>query len=100
MTIHVVWPASVTVCIGVVPFLESGLSMALVDILPSLLMLRGIIIITLSEQMALVFEIGSMIISALEFRFLYLSPTTVTCNVTCAIIIETQNIIIHRFWVC
>ena len=37
-----------------------------------------------------------MIISALQIRFLYLSPTTIMGNVTCAITIETQNIIIHR----
>ena len=46
--------------------------------------------------MALFLEIGSMIISALQIRFLYLSPTTITGNVTCTITIETQNIIIHR----
>ena len=72
------------------------MSIALIDIGPSLLILTGFIIIILSEGIALFLEIVSMIISDLQFSFLYLCPTTITCNVICAITIETQNIIIHR----
>ena len=46
--------------------------------------------------MALFLEIGSMIISALQIRFLYFAHMTITGNVTCAITIETHNIIVHR----
>ena len=46
--------------------------------------------------MALFLEIGSMIISALQIRFLYFAHMTITGNVTCAITIVTQNIIVHR----
>ena len=53
------WPVSVTVCIWRVLFLVSRLSISLVNILPSLLILTGVIIIILSKRMAMVFEIGS-----------------------------------------
>ena len=72
------------------------MSIALINILPSLLILIGFIIIILSERITLFLEIGSMIISALQSRFLYLSPMTITGNVTYAITIKTQNITIHR----
>ena len=71
------------------------MSIALINIVPSLI-LTGFVIIFLSERVALFLGIGSMIISALQIRFLYFSHMTNTGNVTCAITIETQNIIIHR----
>ena len=67
----------------------------MIYIVPILLILTGFVIIFLSERVALFLKIGSMIISALQIRFLDLSPMTITGNVTCAITIETQNIIVH-----
>ena len=82
--------------IGKVPVLEGLLSIALINIFPSLLILMGFVIIIWSKQRVLFLEIRSMIISALQIRFLYFSHMTITDNVTCAITIETQNIIVHR----
>ena len=91
MTIHVGLSASVTVGIGKVPVLESWLSIALINIVPSLLILTGFVIIIWSKRRVLFLEIGSM-----QIRFLYFSHMTITGNVTCAITIETQNFIVYR----